>query len=150
MHTYIYIFINFKAISPNYWHLWTVIETSNNLRFMNHIVQRKSPHTPTQIHTEHSPLLWWCVCNLKLKQWMNEWMMHLYSALLCIAVHPKRFTIMWGVSPQPTPVCSIHLDDATAATVQRRQQMSHLLSNVQWYYRIRTLREDNNPQQSLT
>ncbi len=22
--------------------------------------------------------------------------MHLYSALLCIAVHPKRFTIMWG------------------------------------------------------
>ncbi len=25
---------------------------------------------------------------------MNEWMMHLYSALLCIAVHPKRFTIM--------------------------------------------------------
>ncbi len=23
-------------------------------------------------------------------------MMHLYSALLCIAVHPKRFTIMWG------------------------------------------------------
>ncbi len=29
---------------------------------------------------------------------MNEWMMHLYSALLCIAVHPKRFTIMWGGS----------------------------------------------------
>ncbi len=25
---------------------------------------------------------------------MNERMMHLYSALLCIAVHPKRFTIM--------------------------------------------------------
>ncbi len=25
-----------------------------------------------------------------------EWMMHLYSALLCIAVHPKCFTIMWG------------------------------------------------------
>ncbi len=23
-------------------------------------------------------------------------MIHLYSALLCIAVHPKRFTIMWG------------------------------------------------------
>ncbi len=28
--------------------------------------------------------------------WNNEWMMHLYSALLCIAIHPKRFTIMWG------------------------------------------------------
>ncbi len=41
--------------------------------------------------------------------------MHLYSALLCIVVHPKRFTIMWGggggFSPQPAPVCSIHLDD---------------------------------------
>ncbi len=23
-------------------------------------------------------------------EWMNEWMMHLYSALLCIAIHPKR------------------------------------------------------------
>ncbi len=28
--------------------------------------------------------------------WMNEWMNHLYSALLCIVVHPKRFTIIWG------------------------------------------------------
>ncbi len=27
---------------------------------------------------------------------LNEWMMHLYSALLCIVVHPKHFTIMWG------------------------------------------------------
>ncbi len=53
-------------------------------------------------------------------------MMHLYSALLCIVVHPKRFTIMWGwVSPQPPPVCSIHLDDATAATGQRRQCAHH-------------------------
>ncbi len=45
-----------------------------------------------------------------------EWMMHIYSALLCIAVHPKRFTIMcvWGgggVSPHPPPVCSMLLDD---------------------------------------
>ncbi len=37
--------------------------------------------------------------------------MYLYSALLCIVVHPKHFTIMWGGdSPQPPPVCSsIHL-----------------------------------------
>ncbi len=28
--------------------------------------------------------------------WMNEWMMHLYSTLLCIVVHPKCFTIIWG------------------------------------------------------
>ncbi len=52
-------------------------------------------------------------------------MKHLYSALLCIVVHPKRFTIMWGVSLQPPPVCSIHLDDATAATGQRRQCAHH-------------------------
>ncbi len=54
-----------------------------------------------------------------------EWMKHLYSALLCMVVHPKRFTIMWGVSPQPPPVCSIYLDDAMAATVQRRQCAHH-------------------------
>ncbi len=29
-------------------------------------------------------------------EWMKRLMMHLYSALLCIVVHPKRFTIMWG------------------------------------------------------
>ncbi len=51
-------------------------------------------------------------------------MMHLYS-VLCTAVHPKRFTIMWGGSPQPPPVCSIHLDDVTAATGQRRQCAHH-------------------------
>ncbi len=49
-------------------------------------------------------------------------MINLCSTLLCIAVHLKRFTIMGGgggVSPQPPPVCSIHLDDAMAATGQR-------------------------------
>ncbi len=56
---------------------------------------------------------------------MSEWIMHLYS-VLCIVVHPKRFTIMWGgVSPQPPPVCSIHMDDATAATGQRHQCAHH-------------------------
>ncbi len=48
----------------------------------------------------------------------DKWMMHLYSALLCIAVHPKRFTIMWGGS-------LLHLDDVTAATGQRRQCAHH-------------------------
>ncbi len=37
-----------------------------------------------------------CLSFFRCVEWMNEWMMHLYSALLCIAVHPKRFTIMWG------------------------------------------------------
>ncbi len=56
---------------------------------------------------------------------LYEWMRHLYSALLCIVVHPKRFTIIWGGLSQPPPVCSIHLDDATAATAQRRQCAHH-------------------------
>ncbi len=36
------------------------------------------------------------VSNKVVIEWMNEWMRHLYSALLCIVVHPKRFTIIWG------------------------------------------------------
>ncbi len=52
-------------------------------------------------------------------------MMHLSGALLCIAVHPKRFTITRGVSPQTPPFCSIHLDDTTAATGQRHQCAHH-------------------------
>ncbi len=32
----------------------------------------------------------------KMESEVNEWMKHLYSALLCIVVHPKRFTIIWG------------------------------------------------------
>ncbi len=74
-----------------------------------------------------SRVLYQSILNAKLtgRKKFNEWMMHLYSALLCIAVHPKRFTIMWGVSSQPPSVCSVHLDDATAATGQRRQCAHH-------------------------
>ncbi len=42
-----------------------------------------------------------------MNEWMNEWIMNLYSALLCIAVHPKRFTIMCvggGLSSTTTSV----------------------------------------------
>ncbi len=44
-----------------------------------------------------------CICNsasifafMQTDEWTNEWMMHLYRALLCIVVHPKHFTIIWG------------------------------------------------------
>ncbi len=75
----------------------------------------------------HFGTKWTCYTFRINKLLMNEWMMHLYRALLCIAIHPKRFTIMWGrrVSPQPPPVRSIHLDDATAATGQRHQCAHH-------------------------
>ncbi len=36
---------------------------------------------------------WFYYIQRKRQLW---WMMHLYSALLCIFVHPKRFIIMWG------------------------------------------------------
>ncbi len=53
-------------------------------------------------------------------------MMHLYIALLCIAVHPKCFyNHVGGVSPQPPSMYSIHLDDATATTRQPRQCAHH-------------------------
>ncbi len=52
--------------------------------------------------------------------WMNEWMRHLYSAL-CIAIHPKRFTIMWGGSLFNHHQCAA----ATAATAQQHQCAHH-------------------------
>ncbi len=61
---------------------------------------------------------------------MNEWMMHFYIALYCVLLYTQIALQSCvcgggGVSPQPTPVCSIHLDDATAATGQRRQCTHH-------------------------
>ncbi len=38
---------------------------------------------------------------------------------------PKALQSCGGVSPQPPPVCSIHLDVATAATGQQRQCARH-------------------------
>ncbi len=35
---------------------------------------------------------------------MKEWMRHLYSALLCIVVHPKHFIIRGGLSSTTTSV----------------------------------------------
>ncbi len=46
--------------------------------------------------------------------------MHLYSALLYTQI---TYNHMGG--SLPPPVCSIHLDDATAATGQRRQSAHH-------------------------
>ncbi len=57
--------------------------------------------------------------------YMNEWMMPLYSAF-CLLLYTQSALQSWGgVSPQPPPVCSIHLDDATASTGQRCQCAHH-------------------------
>ncbi len=57
-------------------------------------------------------------------EWMNEWC--IYIALSCVLLYTQSaLQSCGGVSPQPPPVCSIHLDDATAATGQRRQCAHH-------------------------
>ncbi len=50
-------------------------------------------------------------------------MMHLYSCLLLYT--QSALQSCGGISPQPPPVCSIHLDDATVATGQRHQCAYH-------------------------
>ncbi len=52
-------------------------------------------------------------------------MMHLYSAFCVLLYTQSAYNHVGGVSPQPPPVFSIHLDDATAATGQRRQCAHH-------------------------
>ncbi len=54
-------------------------------------------------HSVSSGEIFWEFSTADLKtaiEWMNElmneWIIHLYRALLCIVLHPKRFTIMWG------------------------------------------------------
>ncbi len=57
-------------------------------------------------------------------EWMNEW--HIYIALYCVLLYTQSaLQSCGGVSPQPPLVCSIHLDDATAARVQRHQCTHH-------------------------
>ncbi len=55
---------------------------------------------------------------------MNEWC--IYIALYCVLLYTKgALQSCGGDSPEPPPVCSIHLDDATTATGQRRQCAHH-------------------------
>ncbi len=64
--------------------------------------------------------------NLGITEWMNEWC--IYIALYCVLLYTQSALQSCGgggVSPQPPPVCSIHLDGATAATGQRRQCAHH-------------------------
>ncbi len=60
---------------------------------------------------------------LDLRLWMNEG--GIYIALIVCCSTPKSLYNHERASPQPPPVCSIHLEDATAATVQRRQCAHH-------------------------
>ncbi len=62
---------------------------------------------------------------------------HIYIALYCVLLYTQSaLQSCGGVSPQPPPVCSIHLDDATAATVQQQVEMreSHRANQVDRKY----------------
>ncbi len=54
---------------------------------------------------------------------MNEWGISI--ALYCVLLYTQSAlqSCVGGVSPQPPPVCSIHRDDATAATVLTTHQL---------------------------
>ncbi len=54
----------------------------------------------------------------------NNNLLHLYSAFL-----GTQSTLHKGISPHPPAMCSIHLDDATAAIV--RQDAHH--TSAYWY-----------------
>ncbi len=58
-----------------------------------------------------------------MNEWINEWSIYI-ALLLCIAVHPKRFTVMRG-SLFNQHQCAASTDDTTAATGQRRQCAHH-------------------------
>ncbi len=65
-------------------------------------------------------------------------MMHLYSALLCIAVHPKRFTIMWGIFT----LLFSHLADAfIQSDLQIRKSNKNYKLKLYKYY-IHTFKEN--------
>ncbi len=54
---------------------------------------------------------------------LNDWC--IYIALYCVMLYSQSALQSCGwVSPQPPPVCSIHLDDATAATRQRASALT--------------------------
>ncbi len=56
---------------------------------------------------------------------MIEWC--IYIELYCALLYTQMLYnyVGGGVSPQPPPVCTIHLDDVTAATGQRHQCAHH-------------------------
>ncbi len=59
-----------------------------------------------------------------MNELMNEW--SIYKARYCVLLYTQiPLQSCGGVSPQPPPVCSINLNDAMAATGQRRQCARH-------------------------
>ncbi len=99
--------------------VWSTLQNSEhqNDQTQKQILPSRNPsHEHLTLNVEHTTLLY--------IEWMNEWGIYivLYCVLLCTQ---STLQSCGGVSPQPPPVCSIHLDDATAATGQRRQCVHH-------------------------
>ncbi len=74
---------------------------------------------------------------------MNEWMRNLYSALLCIAVHPKHFTVMWGgVSPHWYDIIQLVSRENTFENIRFEFDKKVVVSQiVVWAYYARNLQD---------
>ncbi len=68
-------------------------------------------------------------------------MKHLYSALLCIVVHPKRFTIMWGGSLLNHHQCA-------ASTWMMRQQPQDNSTSALTTHQIQVERRERSSRSS--
>ncbi len=74
---------------------------------------------------KYSKYVYVCMYDQYICFLVNEW--SIYIALYCVLLYTQSAlqSCGGGVSPQPPPVCSIHLDDVTAATGQRHQCAHH-------------------------
>ncbi len=62
---------------------------------------------------------------LRMNEWMNGWCIYIALYYVLLYIQSASQSYGGGVSPQPQPVCSIHLDDGTATPGQRCQCAHH-------------------------
>jgi len=53
-------------------------------------------------------------------------MKHAYSSYICTTVHPKSFTIMSRISPQPSPQCNVNY---IIIYLMQCDQLRHMITN---------------------
>ncbi len=77
------------------------------------------------------------IMNFLFYEWMNEWMNEwsIYIALYCVLLYTQSaLQSCGGVSPQPPPVCSIHLDDYIYLYIYFCWKLHHLHANYKKEY----------------
>ncbi len=106
--------------------LFLVLRAGGSIHYLDHGVwwrdRWSNQKTILNRSTSPTPRLWNAIYRQRPVQERNNNnnLLHLYSAFLDTQ---KALYIVRGLSPHPPPMCSIHLDDATAALV--RQNAHH-------------------------